>query len=305
MSKKIAKKKGDNTKGDNIAKGVNTKGVIILALGHAYWGRWAYNLALSIKYTSPNIDITLLYAGDGKAQIDTSIFHKVIEVPKKYYFTGRNEYMKVKTALYELTPYDETIYLDADTIWLKRPIEELFNKKYDFTMANRSFKDLKSEINDDFGVWASPKYIKEKFNFKSGKFYNLSSEFIYFKKTEKVKQLFSDAFKIYDKPLEHKIFNGGMPDELPFTISMIKNDIYPHEDNYKPFYWEAAQTPPQRLEGGDLAPYYAYSMGGHLSHPIMKKTYNNYVKFYSKQFNIMHPYLWLEKRNWMPERINL
>jgi len=292
------------------------RGVVILTLGHAYWGRWAYNLAMSLKYQSPEIKISLLYAGEGINQIqDTTLFDKFIEIPEKYYLTnGRKEYMKVKTALYKLSPYETTICLDADTIWInKRSINDLFNEldSVNFTMANRSFMDLEEErLTDEFGVWASPNYIKKKFNFKKGKFYNLSSEMIYFKKDKKgndkkVSKLFSDAFKIYDKPLEHRIFNGGMPDELPFTISMIKNDIYPHIDNYMPFYWEAAQLPPKRLEGGDLAPYYAYSMGGHMAHPIMKKTYDNFVKFYGKQFNVMHPYLWIDKRAYMPERNNL
>jgi len=263
-----------------------TKGVIILALGHAYWGRWAYNLAMSLKYSSPETNITLLYADRGRDQVsDTTLFDKILKVDPKYYLTdGRTEYMKVKTALYKLSPYDETIYLDADTIWLnKKSISLLFDelKGIDFTMANRSWLNLEDEfINDKFGVWASPKYIKDYFKFKEGKFYNLSSEMIYFKKEKEVGKLFADAFKLFDEPLElNRLFNGGMPDELPFTISMIKNNLYPHIDNYTPIYWEAANSPPLRLEASGLNPYYGYSMGGHMSHPIMKKIYDNLVQY--------------------------
>lgn len=289
------------------------KGIIILALGHAYWGRWAYNLAMSIKYTSPDAKITLLYAGDGKAQIrDTTLFDKILRVDPKYYTTdGRIEYMKAKTALYKLSPYDETIYIDADVIWLnKKSVTQLFEelKDIDFTMANSSWMKLDDEfITDEFGVWASPKYIKEYFKFKEGKFYNLSSEMIYFKKDKKIAKLFADAFKLFDEPLEltHQ-FNGGMPDELPFTISMIKNDIYPHLDNYKPFYWEAGNSPPLRLEGANLQAFYAYSMGGHMAHPMMKKTYDTYVQFYCKKFSVVTSYFWIDKRSgWMPYRKTL
>jgi len=294
-----------------MTKTKESRGIIILALGHPYWGRWAYNLAMSIKFTSPDARITLLYAGDGKSQIgDTSFFDRMIEVAPKYYTTGgRIEYMKAKTALYKLTPYKETIYLDADTIWMnKKPIGQLFDQleSVNFTMANRSWMDLENQvIPEEFGVWASPAHIKDHFRFKEGRFYNLSSEMIYFKKDKKVGKLFSDAFDLWDAPISHRQFNGGMPDELPFTISMIKNKIYPHEDNYKPFYWEAASRPPQRLEGGDLQAFYAYSMGGHMAHPIMSKTYNNMVKFYCKQFSVMTPYLWIDKRSWMPGRSTL
>lgn len=292
-----------------MTKDKNTKGIIILALGHAYWGRWAYNLAMSIKYSSPDANITLLYAGDGKAQIrDLSLFDKVLKVDSKYYTTdGRVEYMKAKTALYKLSPYTETIYLDADTIWINaKTVDDLFEelKDLDFTMANRSWTALESEsLTDEFGVWASPKYIKEYYGFKAGRFYNLSSEMIYFKKDKKIAKLFLDAFKIYDEPLElTRHFNGGMPDELPFSIAMIKNDIYPHIDNYRPFYWEAGQRPPLRLSNADLKAYYAYSMGGNQAHPLMKEIYNNFVKFYGKKFSVATPYLWIDKYSWMDGR---
>ncbi len=285
------------------------RGVIILALGHAYWGRWAYNLAMSLKYSCPEIKITLLYSGSGITHItDRTLFDKVREVPSKYYTThGRTQYLKAKTALYKLSPYSETIYLDADMVWLpKKSIMTLFNElNVDFTMANRSWMALESEnLTDTFGVWASPKHIKEHFKFKEGRFYNLSSEMIYFKKTKEVSKLFADAFKLFDAEFNFTIFNGGMPDELPFTISMIKNNIYPHKDNYKPFYWESAEH--LRLQGADLNNgFYAYSMGGHISHPAMKKTYDNYVQFYCNKFNQRFPFFWKDKRGWMPARQNL
>lgn len=289
-------------------KAINERGVIILALGHAYWGRWAYNLAMSIKHNSPSMNITLLHGGDGISQIsDLTLFDKTIVVNPSYYTTdGRVEYMKAKTALYKLSPYKETIYMDADTIMVNgKTVEQLFEdlKFCDFTMANRSWMSLTNEIlPEEFGVWASPKHIKDHFKFKEGKFYNLSSEMIYFKKDKKVAKLFSDAIKLWDAPISHRFFNGGMPDELPFTISMIKNNLYPHKDNYSPFYWEAATKPPLRLEGGALKEFYAYSMGGHMAHPIMRKVYDNYVKFYGKQFGVQFPFLWIDKRSWMSGR---
>ncbi len=288
------------------------KGIIIMALGHAYWGRWAYNLAMSIKFTCPEIKITLLYAGDGKNQItDLTLFDKVMEVPAEYYTTHRGiEYLKVKTYLYKLTPYRETIFLDADMLMTpRRKISDLFEelKDIDFTMANRGHTNLNENPQDEFGVWASPNHIKEVFGFKKGKYYNLSSEFIYFKKKKAVSKLFADAAKYYmtDKITLTHFFNNGMPDELPFTISMIKNDLYPHLDNFLPIYWEASHRPPLRLSGGDLSQHYGYSMGGHIAHPIMKKNYDNLVQFYCNQFNIRYPSKWINKIRWMPGRTNL
>ncbi|PCJ57939.1 MAG: hypothetical protein COA65_08750 [Rhodospirillaceae bacterium] len=287
------------------------KGVVILAMGNAYWGRWAYNLAMSLKYSSPEVKISLLYSGDGLNHIvDKSLFDKLIPVPPEHYTTdGRVQYLKAKTAIYKLSPYKETISLDADMVWLpKKSINDLFHelKDVEFTMANRSWMALESDLlTDAFGVWASPKHIKEVFNFKKGRFYNLSSEMIYFKKSKQISKLFSDASKLFDnESFNYTYFNNGMPDELPFTISMIKNEIYPHKDNYKPFYWESAEH--LRLQGADLNNgFYAYSMGGHISHPMMKRTYDNYVRFYCNQFNQRFPFFWKDKRGWMPGRQNL
>lgn len=288
------------------------KGIILLAAGHAYWGRWAYNLALSIKYSNPSLKITLLYAGDGKNQIhDTTLFDKMIEVPREYYENYKGiQYLKVKTALYKLSPYKETIYLDSDMLLTpKRKLSELFDqfKDIDFTMANRGFVKLDENPRDEFGVWCTPDEVKKAFGFTKGKFYNLTSEFIYFKKKRAVGKLFADAFKLFDtdKITPNRFFNGGMPDELPFTIAMIKNGLYPHKDNFLPIYWEASNKPPLRLSGGDLNMYYGYSMGGHIAHPIMKKTYDNLVQFYSNQFQNGNPYFWIDKRRWMPGRSNL
>jgi len=117
--------------------------------------------------------------------------------------------------------------------------------------------------------------------------------------------LFADAFRYFNNDkISYKFFNNGMPDELPFTISMIKNKIYPHKDNYKPFYWEAAEH--LKLQGADLHNrFYAYSMGGHIAHPIMVKTYNNLVQFYCKQFTQRFPEFWKDKRHWLPGRQTL
>ena len=292
---------------------MNKQGVVILALGHAYWGRWAYNLAMSIKFSSPKMPITLLYSDAGKTHIhDVTFFDKMIEIPPEHYTTnGRISYLRAKTCIYKLSPYKETVYLDADMIWLPQtPIDNLFDSlvDVDFTMANRGFMDLNDEdLSDTFGVWASPKHIKEVFNFKEGKFYNLSSEMIYFKKKKNIGKLFSDASKYYDdETYNHVYFNGGMPDELPFTIAMIKNKIYPHIDNYLPVYWEAATNPPRRLSGAELNAFMAYSMGGHIPHPTMKKTYNNFVQFYYKKFQKQYPYFWISKsEGWMPDRKTL
>jgi len=284
------------------------KGILLLALGHPNWGRWAVNLAMSLKYASPDIKISIAYAGNGINQVQgfgKGLFDKILKVPEKYYMKeGRVEYLKAKLALPRITPYKETLYLDSDMIWLpKHKPEELF-LDVDFAIANRGSMNLEGDLTDDFGVWASPKEIKKTFRFKEGKFYNLSSEVVFFKSTKEVKKLYDDALKIYDRnDYDYRMFNHAIPDELPLTISMIKNQLYPHKDNWKPIYWESAEH--KHLKDGELLAYHAYSMGGAYTEKRMKDIYNNFVQFYCNQYKQRYPNKWIDKVSWMPGRHNL
>lgn len=280
-----------------------SKGVIIFALGHPYWGELAENLAMSIRYTS-DIPITLLVGESGGNHVrKPHLFHKIESISDKCYMShGRAAYVKAKTFAVELSPYKHTIMLDADMAWLpKKPIDELFFD-IDFTMANRSFKDLNDET-EGFGVWTDPKQVKEAYGFTKGKLYNLSSEYVMFKKTKEVRKLFKDAQRIFDTPKVHPkmMFQMGIPDELPFSISMIKNDLYPHQDNFLPFYWETAEQ--RQLDPKTMhAAYYAYSMGGHMSRPGMKRFYDNLVLYYYSAAQEKFPFQWRDKREIIPER---
>lgn len=285
------------------------KGVIIYAIGSPYWGQLAENLAMSILFSSPDMNITLLVGENGGGHITKShLFDNIERIEDVCYKThGRPAYVKAKTFAVEHSPYQHTILLDADMVWLpRRPIDELFFD-IDFTMANRSFKKLDDPtMNSDFGVWIDPLSVKKAYKFTKGKFYNLSSEFVMFKKTREVRKLFKDAQRIFDHPkVPPKMrFQMEMPDELPFSISMIKNDLYPHKDGFLPFYWEAAehrQLDPRTMH----AAYFAYSMGGNQSSQGMKSFYNNLVKYYAQKNGIQFPRLWIDKIREIPERSNV
>lgn len=287
-----------------------TKGVVILAIGEPRWGKIAENLAMSIKANS-DIPIALAHGDAGASQVmDSPFFDKLIPISDKCYtINGRTANVKAKTYLAEISPFDITIALDADIVWLpKRSINLLFDEMTtDFTMGNRSFKELDDpSMTDEFGVWAAPKDVKEAWGFKSGRYYNLSSEFIYFKKTDEVKTLFKEAQKAYNNPKVNLriLFALGVPDELAFTIAMIKTGTYPHRDGYLPFYWESAEH--QQLEPAIMhMTYWGYSMGGHMSTPGMKKYYNVLVQHYCSQFGIRFPTTWLDKVQWVRERVNI
>lgn len=291
-------------------------GVIIAALDAPYYGNYAFQLALSIKHSSPNTSISLLCNDGGISHLKQEkldFFDKVIKVNKVAVTSkGRPATMKFKTYLYDVSPYDETIFFDADTLFNpKRSIDEMLKeipKNCKFTMQNRGFVDLEksndNQLNSRFNIWANSLEIKKAYKFKSGKLFNLSSEIIYFKKDEKVKALFDTAKKEYDNlKVDFELFNGGVPDELPFCVAMIEHKMYPHKEKWRPFYWEAFDKKRLLNNPRELyAQYYGVSFGGNFQEPFIIRFHNNLVQYYCNQFGIQNPFGLKSKRSFLTNR---
>lgn len=294
----------------------STFGIIVTALDSPYYGKYAFQLALSIKHTSPNVKIALLCNDKGKAHLsqnDLAFFDSIIKVNDVAVTSkGMEATLKFKTYLYDITPFDETLYLDADTLFNpKKSVEQMIAeipKDCVFTMQNRGMINLGTasdeQLNSRFNIWANSLHIKEAYKFTEGKLYNLSSELIYFKKDESVKKLFDTAKKIFDNPkVQYEFFNGSVPDELPFAIAMIQLDMYPHLENWRPFYWEAFDK--KRLLNNPTSLYQSYygtSFGGNIQEPFVKKFYKNLVQYYCNQFGLANPFPLKDKRSFLPNR---
>lgn len=288
------------------------RGVLILALGHPYYGRLAHNLAMSLRFTSPKLKITLAYADEALNHYTDSmrdIFDNIIHVdPVHYTKFGQVEYIKAKTAIYELSPYSETIFLDADMLWLpKKPIDNLFEelKDIDFTIQNRSFIDVSTEYEQDVSIWCDLKELCEAYGINEGKYFHLNSEVIYFKKNKQVRKIFKDAVRHYDSlRIMCKDFANGIPDELVFSLSMMLNNKYPHVDRWVPIYWEDAEK--ANMEPREMHDkYYGYSAGGRASSNTIKSFYNNLITFYGNHFGVQYPFMLKDKSSYLPERTHV
>lgn len=284
-----------------------SKGVVILALGDAYYGTWALNLAVSIKYSCPETNITLLWQGNGLLHISQHIhnFDKIVEVPK--HITDRHglqSLLRAKVCLYELSPYDETIFIDADVIWFPnkdKGINLVFEslKDVDFTMGCRSKNDLSN--TDPRLIWCTVDEMKKTYG--EVNIYNLSSEFIYFKKTERIKEFFEEAKKYFDEPnVEYVRFAGSVPDELAFQIAMIKTAVEPHKEKYLPFYWEQYEKQNKELQQLYKEDFYGYSIGGSTLLPMQVNVYNTLAKVYAANFGFKFPMLCKSKRELFTNR---
>jgi len=126
-------------------------------------------------------------------------------------------------------------------------------------MANRGCVDI-TEADEKFINWASPKEIQEAYGY--GLLYNLSSEFIYFKKCNEIEQFFWAAQDSFDTlKVHHMLFGNGVPDELPFIVAMLLMGVYPHTAPFLPSYWELFFN--KNMQAAQMYnKYYAYSLGG-------------------------------------------
>lgn len=286
-----------------------TQGILLLALGHPNYGSMAANLAMSIKCNGKT-NIALAYGGNALSHLDKSrldLFDQLIEVPKKYYTNkeGFEEFIKAKVYLYELSPFDETIFLDADMISTNgKSFNDLFKEleSVDFTMQNRGSKDINETFPNLYSFWMNVDDMKKAYQFTDGKYYQLASEFIYFKKAERVESLFDDAIEAYENPkLKFIKFAGGIADEAVFSIAMIQNNLYPHADNFCPIYWHQAEK--KNLQSSLLnSLYYGYSLGGSHSSEKEKKVYDNYVQFFCNKSGLQNQYKAKSKASFNPDR---
>lgn len=288
------------------------RGIILIACGHQYYGNYAFQLAVSIKSVSPETNISIIHSGNGLGHLTDGkrkIFDKIIKLEEEDLIGGKLnsvDYFRVKTLLYELSPYDTTLYLDSDMLWLpNKNITQLFEefKEVKFTMSNRGCSII-SEAQENFIQWAKSSEIKKEYGFTNEKLYNLSSEFIYFKKDGSVERLFQTALEIFDSPkVKYQIFGDNQPDELCFCIAMMKEKLYPHKENFLPAYWEAFMR--KRLQSKEMyEQYYLSSFGGAFQDKPIIEFYNNLANYYMRQRK--ENYFPLKsKREWLKTRLTI
>lgn len=283
-------------------KSMPTKGIILLATGAAFYGRMAYNLAVTIKATEP-ISITLLHKGAGISHLSgkqKEIFDNIIEID--------DESFAAKLCLLDYSPYDQTLYFDADMVWLpnKKP-SDLFTEMGDniftsITEGHYDFDENKDNGNAMYHYWCNPQEAKMLHNL-TGNFYQWRSEVMYF--TKDAKELFDLAKNIYKIPLVTvKNFAGHTPDELAINIAACKLGIKPHIYKWKPAYWH-------RLHGeGKTLPeimnnYYLLSAGGNFASSQMKTCYNNVCKAAHRKLSLQYLFPLESKKAVMRERIKM
>lgn len=153
-----------------------SKGYLVMAQGEQY-ARQAEVLAHSIKQTQSDINQLSVITD---CEVDSSLFDSVIKIEDDL---AANSNWKIENRIkfYDLTPYDETVILDSDMLFLS-DVSHWWNlfDKYELLLTNKVMTYRGTEVEDNF-------YRK---TFNMNELPNVYSAFTYFKKTPTVDTFF-------------------------------------------------------------------------------------------------------------------
>ena len=279
-----------------------TTGILLIGIGHKNYGCMAANLAMSLRANGCDLPITLVTQPETITRLDDAykaLFTdiKYIE-PHCYTLKDNTEcYIKAKAHMDELTPYDYTLFIDADVIMINNhsinaEIEKL--KGIDFTIKNKG-------LNNKFSIWADMDKVVSEYKLEDKDIYEIHSEFIWWKKGQPAMAKWAENFE--NLKVAPTNFAGCIADELPLFISMAQTDTKPHMLAYNPIYWFNQDSKNQkRIKDMKEDGYCGLSIGGNMISEIQQTSYDILVTIYSKMFNMKLIFKSQQKKRWDANR---
>lgn len=201
----MAKESGQNSS--------ESRGVLIVACGHWQYMRYAAALALSLKMNSKD-GVKIAVATDNRDSLNhigtgyRGLFEHIIDVPDEAVnHSGRKQYQKAKTWIYDLSPFDKTLFLDADSLILPgQDVNKLFEEfeGLDFTIHNHNSFDFGAmqyaHNSHQYTLWADAQQIKDALGLKDQVCTVANSTLIYFNRSKTAKAVFEAAKRYYSMP---------------------------------------------------------------------------------------------------------
>lgn len=198
------------------------RGILFLALCKADYVHLARNCAASLRncgYTGPICLITD-DATFNRARFDVSDsryfdFFNSVKIHNEL-SKDRAEIGRTKLLLYDLSPFDETLFIDADMI-----CPAAFNVEKAF--ADLSGREFHSRIDGKHAPFSPKDAVAEIIGCRKEHLYYTHTAVIWFKKGPVAESVFRDALSIWEKltalgPTTFPItFYGGISDEICFA----------------------------------------------------------------------------------------
>ena len=194
-----------------------SKGYIVIAQNSAdtNYVRMAYALALSLKITQSKVS-NLTICVEDKSTVPEKykkVFDQVIEIPWTDDAKDSDWKIDNKWKYYYMTPYDETVILDADMIFPTDVSHWWDSLEEKDVWATTNIKTFRGEAADP-----SSKYYRE--YFVKNNMPNIYTAFFYFKKSETASELFKMIQLIFEnwQRFYFKYMPNGKPDKLSADV---------------------------------------------------------------------------------------
>jgi hypothetical protein len=273
-------------------------GIVIVATGHPYYGRFAWNLGVSIKAVE-KVPVAILYNGNALNHLSDDqldIFDDILELDD-------NIPANTSSKLYagQFSPFDKTLLLDADTLWLpERKPSELFEelKEVEFTAITEGNE---RDPAKNYFFWADVEEIKSIYKLKED-IYQWRTEVMYF--SQEGRKVVNRALEICQNPqlTTIKQFGEAVPDELGINIAAAEVGIKPHAYKWQPSYWHLMHNnyipPPSEL----YSKYYVMSFGSNAVSNTIKSYYGKLMQGYCYKLQRQNVFPMESKRLFLKER---
>lgn len=216
---------------------IKTKGIIICCYGSRGYSWMAYNLAYSIKHYCKDYPIFLYTEKGTISQLDAesrTIFDSIsIFEDRDYKMDGIPDPATMKIRVLQNSPFDETLYLDADTVCIKdiKPFIEQLSENTGFFFTDIQGSGKKGE-KIHYDAWSQHEFTYPFFGLNDDDiFYSTNSSWMYFKKGKQLDDLYGWMVHYLQKrypieKLKSKWIKGRVPDELLWSgvLSKLKID---------------------------------------------------------------------------------
>lgn len=211
------------------------KGIVIYAFKKPAYGKFAYNLAASIKFHSPELPICLIHdelalthlSIEQKALFDTQI----IIATEDLYDDRKFSPGKAKILGYKYFPYDQNMVIDADSLCIQalEPLFDKYNKKPIYSQCSGTWTE---EANEWTCQWLPLTICKELFDLpKTYRLFEINSSFVLVRKCKESEDFYNQAYQNYLKGVGHpKLgkWGGSFPDELALNIAFAQTGLQPN-----------------------------------------------------------------------------
>lgn len=262
------------------------RGIVLLAVENKSYAQWAYNMALSVKYHSPDLPIQVVNSKDIFKGMDTNVFDEMSEMPIGEYYEDKFSPQLAKLNLYKYLVFDESIYLDVDGLVLK-PIEPLFETFKNDYYSQASGWITKEKSTDNKRLWAKHDVICSHYGLSAElKIPQIETGIQFFRKGDTVNEIFQLALRLYKNkiPIDKLRISWGksQPDELYIGIALSILGINPEMGTPS---LHSTYTDKIGNEHEFVKPYYVFGLWGNkrLQHHRLIILYDSLIKKYSRE----------------------